>query len=84
MSQVINDATSAMNDAYDDTSTLLDNTVPLGKVLDERLARAKYIENDETDDISETDEIIETENFETPIRPSTTRYELPDIPECYG
>ena len=30
MSQVIDDATSAMNDAYDDASTLLDDNVPLG------------------------------------------------------
>ena len=33
MSQVIDDATSSMHDAYDDT--LLDNTVPLGDFLDE-------------------------------------------------
>ena len=44
MSQVIDDATSAMHDAYDDTTTLLDNTVPLGEFLDEQLARAKDIE----------------------------------------
>ena len=30
MSQVIADATSAMNDVYSDASTLLDKTVPLG------------------------------------------------------
>ena len=30
MSQVIDNATSAMNYAYDDASTLLDKTVPLG------------------------------------------------------
>ena len=83
MSQVIDDATSAMHDAYDDTTTLLDNTMPLGEFLDEQLARAKDIENAETDDISDTDEIIETEHFETPIRPSTPRYELPNIPEGY-
>ena len=35
MSQVINDATFAVNNAYDDASTLLDKTVPLGKFLDE-------------------------------------------------
>ena len=34
MSQVIDDATSTMNDAYDDASTLLDNEdVPLGEFL---------------------------------------------------
>ena len=46
MSQVIDDATSAMHDAYDDT--LLDNTVPLGEFLDEQIARV----NVETDNIS--------------------------------
>ena len=35
MSQIIDDATSTMNDAYDDASTLLDNEdVPLGDFLD--------------------------------------------------
>ena len=29
--QVIDDATSAMNDTYDDASTLLDDNVPLGE-----------------------------------------------------
>ena len=38
MSHVTDDATSAMNDAYDAT-TLLDNTMPLGELLDEHLAR---------------------------------------------
>ena len=33
MWHVINDATSAINDAYDDTTSLLDNTVPLGEFL---------------------------------------------------
>ena len=40
MSQVIDDATSATNDTYDDASTLLDdNDVPLGDFLDEQIAR---------------------------------------------
>ena len=30
MSHVIDDATSAMHDAYDDTTSMLDNTMPLG------------------------------------------------------
>ena len=54
MLQVIDDANSAMHDACDDTATLLDNNVPLGEFLDEQLARAKDIENDETDEIIET------------------------------
>ena len=77
MSQVIDDATSTMHDGHDDTTALLDNTMPLGEFLDEQLARAKDIEN------VETDEIIETKHFETPVRPSSPRYELPDIPEGY-
>ena len=58
MSQVIDDATSAMNDAYDDVGTLLDDNVPLGEFLDEQLARAKDIENAETDEITETNEVL--------------------------
>ena len=42
MSQVIDDATSAMNNAYDDASTLLDDNVPLGEFRDGEIARAKY------------------------------------------
>ena len=37
MSHVIDDATSAMHDAYDETTSMLDNTVPLGEFLDEQL-----------------------------------------------
>src|SRR3989337_3645057 len=76
MSQVIDDATS-MNVTHDDSSTLLDDGVPLGDFLDEQIARAKDIEN------AETDEVLETENLETPIRPSSPRYELPNISESY-
>ena len=35
MLQVTDDATSAMQDAYDDTTILLDDIVPLGEFLDE-------------------------------------------------
>ena len=50
MSKIIDDATSTMNDAYDDASTMLDNDdVPLGKFLDEQIARV--IQHDvESDD----------------------------------
>ena len=41
MSHVIDDATSAMHDAYDDTTSLLDNNVPLGEFLDEQLASVR-------------------------------------------
>ena len=83
MSQVIDDATSVMNDTHDDACTLLDDNVPLGEFLDEQLARTKAFENVETDVIIETDEELETENLETPIRPSPPRYELPKILEGY-
>ena len=82
MSHVIDDATSAMNDAYDAT-TLLDKTVPLGKLLDEHLARVRTTDYAEDDDISETDEIIESETFETHVRYRSPRYELPVMPEGY-
>ena len=41
MSQVIHDATSAMNASHDDSSTLLDDNVPLGEFLDEQIARVR-------------------------------------------
>ena len=43
--QVIDDATSAMNDTADNASTSLDDNVPLGEFLDEQFAGAKEIEN---------------------------------------
>ena len=48
MSHVIVDATSAIRDAYDETTSMLDNTVPLGEFLDEQLARARENEIIET------------------------------------
>ena len=41
MYHIIDDATSAMHDAYDDTTSLLDYTMPLGEFLDEQLARVR-------------------------------------------
>ena len=78
MSQVIDDATSGMNDAYDDASTLLDdNDVPLSDFLDEQIARV--IQHD----VVESDDELEIENLETPTRTSPPRYELPKVPEGY-
>ena len=77
MSQVIDEATS-VNATRDDASTLLDDDdVPLGDFLDEQIARSKVIED------AETDEILESDYLETPIRPSPSRYEFPKIPEGY-
>ena len=64
MSQVIDDATSSMNDTYDDASTLLNDDVPLDEFLDEQIARVRQ------HDIVESDDELETENLETPIRTS--------------
>ena len=37
MSHVIDDATSAMHDTYDETTSMLDTTMPLGEFLNEQL-----------------------------------------------
>ena len=36
MSHVIDDATSAMHDTYDETTSMFDTTVPLSEFVDER------------------------------------------------
>ena len=49
MLHVIDDATSTMHDTYDETTLVLDTTVPLGEFLDEQLARVReneVIENE--------------------------------------
>ena len=72
MSHVIDDATSPLHDAYDETTSMLDNTVPVGEFLDEQLARARENEIIETDNIDESDD-----------EDSPPRYELPVVPEGY-
>ena len=60
MSQVIDDATSAMDNAYDDATTLLHNDdVPLGEFLDEQITRV--IQHD----VVESDDELETKTLET-------------------
>ena len=44
MSHVIDDATSALHDTYDETTSMPDTTMPLSNFLDEQLARAREIE----------------------------------------
>ena len=72
MSHVIDDATFALHDTYDGTTTMLDTTVPLGEFLDEQLARVRENEITETDDINESDD-----------EDSPARYELHIVPETY-
>ena len=56
MLHVIGDATYVTHDAYDETASLLDNTMPLGEFLDEQLARVRENEIIETDNIDESDD----------------------------
>ncbi|KAI5013623.1 hypothetical protein ZWY2020_037136 [Hordeum vulgare] len=77
VSLVLDDATSAIHDACDDA--LLDTALPLGAFLDAQIARVAA----ECDDTPETPEIIELEPAISPVRTSSPRYELPDIPEGY-
>ena len=70
MSHVIDDATSTMQDAYDETTSMLNTTVTLGEFLDEQLARARENEIIETNNIDESDD-----------EDSPPRYEFPVVPE---
>ena len=56
MSHVIDDATSAMHDTNDETTSMPDITMPLSDFLEERLARAREIENIESDYEDESDD----------------------------
>ena len=72
MLHVIDDATSAMHDAYDETTSVRDTTVPLDEFLDEQLARVR--ENEIIEDA-----IIDGSDDES----SPLDYELPVVPEGY-
>ena len=72
MSHVIDDATSTLHETFDETASVLDNTVALGEILDKQLARAR------DNEINETDEIIEDYDYDSP-----PRYELPIVLEGY-
>ena len=56
MSHVIDDATYVMHDPYDETTSMLDTTVPQGEFLDEQLARPRENEIIEIDNIDESDD----------------------------
>ena len=72
MSHVIDDATYTLHDTYDETTSMLDNTVSLGEFLDEQLARVRENEIIETNNIDESDD-----------EDSPPKYELPVVPEGY-
>ena len=56
MSHVIDDATSAMHDTYDETTSVCDTTLPLGEFLDEQLARVRENEILNDDIIEDSDD----------------------------
>ena len=61
-----------MHDTYDETTFMLDTSVPLGEFLDEQLARARENEITETDNTDESDD-----------EDSPPRYELHVVPKGY-
>ena len=67
MSHVIDDPTSALHDTYDETTSMLDNTVPLCEFLDEQLARARENEIIETGNIDESDDEDSPPQYELPV-----------------
>ena len=72
MSHVIDDATSARHDNYDETTSMLDTTLPLGEFLHEQLARVTENEIIEVEIIDDSDD-----------EGSPPKYELPVVPEGY-
>ena len=72
MLHVIDDVTSAMHDTYDETTSMLDTTMPLGEYLDEQLSRARENEIIEDEIIDDSDE-----------EGSPPKYELHVVPEGY-
>ena len=72
MSHVIDDATSALHDTYDETTSMRDTDVPLGEFLDEQLARARENEIIENAIMDDSDD-----------ERSPNDYDLPVVPEGY-
>ena len=56
ISHIIDDATSAMHDTYEETTSMPDTTLPLSEFLDEQIARAREKEIIESDYIDESDD----------------------------
>ena len=64
MSHVIDDATSAMHDTYDETTSVHDTIVPLGEFLDEQLAGARENEIIEDAIIDDSDDESSPNDYE--------------------
>ena len=69
MSHVIDDATSAMHDTYDETTSMPDTTMPLSDFLDEQLARARENEIIEDAIIDDSDDESSPPDYELPVVP---------------
>ena len=69
MSHVTDDATSSMHDTYDETTSVLDTTVPLGEFLDEQLARVRGNENIEEPIIDDSDDEGSPNDYVLPVVP---------------
>ena len=69
MSHVIDDATSAMHDTYDETTSVRDTTLPLREFLDEQLARARENEIIEDAIIDDSDDESSPPDYELPVVP---------------
>ena len=69
MSHVIDDATSAMHDTYDETTSVRDTTVPLGEFRDEQLARARENEIIEDAIIDDSDDESSPPDYELHVVP---------------
>ena len=67
MSHVIDDATSIMDDTHDETTSVLDTTMPLGEYLDEQLARVRENEILETGIIEDSDDEGSPPKHELPV-----------------
>ena len=69
MSHVIDDATSAMHDTYNETTSVRDTTLPLGEFLDEKLARVRGNENIEEPIIDDRDDERSPNDYVLPVVP---------------
>ena len=67
MSHVIDDATFALHDTYDETTPVCDTTLPLGEFLDEQLARARENEIIEDAIIDDSDDESSPNDYELPV-----------------
>ena len=81
MSHVIDDATCALHDTYDETTSVCDTTLPLGEFLDEQLARLRGNENIEEPIIDDSDDEGSPNDYVLPVVPKGY---VMNEKSCYG